>query len=122
MTRGGTRRSGAPPWSTTQRRVPAREFDPLEVIYMAAGVSPSDAQHLGAAQRKLMDLLAGGSMTIADIAHYFQLPIQQIRLLVSDLTEEGLARTRRQAPPAHEQEPTTDLLRRVIDGLKGLSA
>lgn len=84
-------------------------FDQLTILTRCGDYVPSglDASHL-----RLVDVLAGGTLTVADAAACLQLPIFVIRVLVGDLVDAGAVR----AVPAAEL-PDVEILERVLSGL-----
>ncbi|MFI6986321.1 DUF742 domain-containing protein [Embleya sp. NPDC050154] len=66
-----------------------------------------DSPHL-----RLLEVLAGGTLTIADAAAFLRLPVFVIRVLVGDLVDLGVVQA---VPPA--DLPDVDLLERVLNGL-----
>ena len=73
------------------------------------GLSPEHRRILGLCQRQA---------TVADIASDMALPVGVVRVLIADLIQQGrISVVPRQ--PAGEQ-PSTDLLKEVLHGLRGL--
>jgi hypothetical protein len=71
--------------------------------------------HLDPEKHSLLDLCAGGLLSVAEIAGHMKLPIGIIKVLLSDLSSDGYLVTRAPAPPAQLVDVT--LLQEVLDGL-----
>ncbi|MFD9717385.1 DUF742 domain-containing protein [Streptomyces sp. NPDC059076] len=73
---------------------------------------------LTAAQRSLLEVLDGGSLTVVETAALLELPVSAVRVLAAQLIDRGLVASR--PPIPHAAKPRPDLLERVADGLRAL--
>lgn len=106
------------PYAVTRGRTRPRtgQFD-LITIVVATGVRPPDTVWIGPEQRHMLQLCQR-PVTIADIASDLELPLGVVRVLLSDLTDQGLVRVLSAPPP--RQAPDVNVLRKVLNGLKSL--
>ncbi len=95
-------------------RVPDQQLDLLATV-IAAG--PSDASELTPEQSRILDACRT-PVSVAEVASEVDLPLTVVRILLSDLREQGLVRVRQ--PAREAQMPAPSLLREVIQGLKAL--
>ena len=72
--------------------------------------------HLDPEKHSLLDLCAGGLLSVAEIAGYLKLPIGIIKVLLSDLSSEGYLVVRAPVPPA--QLVDVSVLEEVLNGLQ----
>ncbi|WP_425608751.1 DUF742 domain-containing protein [Streptomyces albipurpureus] len=73
---------------------------------------------LAAAQRSLLEILDGGSLTVVETAALLELPVSAVRVLAAQLIDRGLVSAR--GPIPYAAKPRPDLLERVADGLRAL--
>jgi hypothetical protein len=77
------------------------------------------AQHgrvLAPESRRVLDLCSGGYLSVAEVAAHAGLPLGVIRILLAELTENGLITARAPIPAA--QRTDEKLLQDVLSGLK----
>ncbi|MEE1803430.1 DUF742 domain-containing protein [Streptomyces sp. NPDC101062] len=74
------------------------------------------AGHLDPEKRDLLELCAGGHLSVAEIVGHTQLPVGVVKILLSDLTQEGYLVTRAPIPPAKLVE--RHILEEVLNGLQ----
>jgi DNA-binding transcriptional ArsR family regulator len=105
-----------PFWLVRRRTSLTREiFDVISMAYAVTTAAPVNTElepeHLAVHQ------LCARPMSVADLATRLELPLAVVRVLLSDLREQGMIKTRRPRP-----EGPTDirLLRQVADGLRRL--
>jgi hypothetical protein len=72
--------------------------------------------HLDPEKSSLLDLCAGGLLSVAEISGHMSLPIGIVKVLLSDLSSDGYLVTRAPVPPAKLVDVT--LLQEVLDGLQ----
>ncbi|MFD8966851.1 DUF742 domain-containing protein [Streptomyces sp. NPDC059568] len=72
--------------------------------------------HLDPEKLRLLDLCAGGYLSVAEIAGHTSLPVGVVKILLSDLTEQGYLVTRAPIPPAKLVE--RHILEEVLNGLQ----
>ena len=106
------------PYAVTGGRTrPGNEtFDLISVI-VATGVQPADTIRLGPEQQVMLDLCQQ-PVTVADVASDLDLPLGVVRVLLSDLSDQGLVKVL-SAPPAGKVTDI-DVLRNVLHGLRAL--
>ena len=90
-------------------------FGLIDVV-VATGDRPSDHFRLGPEHRRILGVCRR-PVPIVDLASEIDLPIGVVRVLLGDLTGEGLLRV-----ASSQQQPVPDhsLLRMVLDGLESL--
>jgi hypothetical protein len=117
MTPGHRGRRLVPSYLATDGRArPTRNtLDPLTVINAADTRTP---EGLEPPQRRLMHLLSGGALSLAEAAAYLQLPISVTKVLVSDLVDAGRLIARAPIPAAQKHD--RQLLERVLSGLRAI--
>ena len=72
-----------------------------------------------ALERKRIVALCSSPLSVAEISAHLQVPLGVVRVLVGDMSDEGLLDTLR--PRAtHDDRPDIKLLERVLDGLQAL--
>lgn len=105
------------PYAVTRGRTRARtgQFDLISVV-VATGVQPADTVWLGPEQQHLLDLCRR-PVTIADVASDIDLPLGVVRVLLSDLNDQGLVMV---SAPQLREVPDMHVMRRVLNGLKAL--
>lgn len=136
MTPTGDRRLVPPYVWTTGRTRPSRNvLDRLTVLRAATdrvppGVSPAGRQVLA-------HVLAHGALPLVELAARLSLPVSFVKVLASDLFDQGWLVVRAPAPPGERdrerpdpgrpnrerpdgERPDEELLARVIDGLRAL--
>lgn len=100
---------------TNGRQLPGGgRFDLMTLVTAAPG-GPRPGQ-LAPEKRRLLDLCEGGYLTVAEIAGYLGLPLGVVRVLLSDLAEDGHLLTRAPVPPARLTD--VQVLQEVLDGLQ----
>lgn len=106
------------PYAVTRGRTrPGNEaFDLISVI-VVTGVHPAETIRLGPEQKVMLDLCQR-PVTVADVASDLDLPLGVVRVLLSDLSDQGLVKVL-SAPPAG-QVTDADVLRNVLHGLRAL--
>ncbi|MDT0306363.1 DUF742 domain-containing protein [Streptomyces sp. DSM 44917] len=111
-----------PPYVWTGGRThPTRNvLDRLTVLRSAVDEVPGD---LTPAQQRVLEILLDGALPLAEVAAHLSLPVSFVKVLASDLLDEGLLHARAPAPaftPGRAWRPDKKLLERVIDGLRAL--
>lgn len=66
--------------------------------------------------RAVMDLVADGYLSVAEVAAYTHLPLGVVRILLAQMEESGLLLVRQPVPRAERTD--RELLSAVLDGLK----
>lgn len=91
----------------------------LIAVIAAAGPVPGPAElaKLNPEHRKLLGLCRT-PVTVADAAADIGLPLGVVRVLLSDLIQQGMITVLPR--PAARQQASTDLLKEVLDGLRSL--
>ncbi|GAB2836000.1 DUF742 domain-containing protein [Streptomyces sp. NPDC054796] len=90
------------------------QFSLITLVTISGDQEPPKV--LSPEKRKLWDLCAGGFLSVAEIAGHMELPIGIVRLLLSDLAEQGHLLTRAAPPPA--QFVDRQILQEVLYGLQ----
>ncbi|MDG9702606.1 DUF742 domain-containing protein [Streptomyces sp. DH37] len=100
---------------TGGREIPSeREFSVTTLI--TAADDASDKWVTSPESRSVLELCAGGYLSVVEIAGYLNLPLGIVRGLLAELAENGLILTRAPVPSA-ERVPR-QLLEDVLDGLR----
>ncbi|MGK5530825.1 DUF742 domain-containing protein [Streptomyces sp. URMC 129] len=100
---------------TNGRGLPDRNrFDLITLVTASAGDKRTD--RLDPEKRSLVTLCQGGYLSVAEIAGHLRLPIGIVKVLLSDLAEDGYILTRTPVPPA--QLADVQVLQEVLDGLQ----
>ncbi|MFB7272467.1 DUF742 domain-containing protein [Streptomyces sp. NPDC056244] len=86
------------------------------ITLVTAAVDGPRTGHLDPEKLRLLDLCAGGYLSVAEIAGHTNLPVGVVKILLSDLTEEGFLMTRAPVPPAKLVE--RHILEEVLNGLQ----
>ncbi len=109
------------PYALTAGRTSPSAGPVLDLITLvAASGGPPSARALEglAPEHQQILRLCAEAITLADIASAIALPVGVARILVGDLMEAGLVEIYQRAPGP--EQPSTDLLREVLDGLRAL--
>jgi hypothetical protein len=106
------------PYAVTRGRTRPgnEEFDLISVVF-ATGVQPAGTVWLGPEQQYMLNMCQR-PVTVADVASDVDLPLGVVRVLLSDLSEQGLVKVLSTPPPG--QPTDASVLRNVLDGLKAL--
>jgi hypothetical protein len=106
------------PYALTRGRTRPRgeAFDLIDVV-AATGTPLADMPWLGPEHRRIL-AMCRRPVVVADVASDIDLPLAVVRVLLSDLHQEGLITVLRPASDG----PISDLtvMRNVLDGLKAL--
>jgi Protein of unknown function (DUF742) len=92
-------------------------LDLVAVVIAAAPGGPGDPDGLGPEHRRILELCQR-PVTVADLAAGTTLPVGVVRVLLADLIGQG----RVTVPPNQtvDGQPSTDLLKEVLHGLRAL--
>jgi hypothetical protein len=94
-----------------------RQLDRLSQLHNPDGRVPPT---LRPEERRLLELLRPGPLTLAEAAAHLRLPVSVVRVLVADLTAAGHLLSRPPVPAG--QPPARALLEKVLDGLRSLKS
>jgi len=104
--------------ATTGRTRPTRNtLDRLTVLH---GPAAPSTDGLRPEQRRLLELLQPGALSLAEAAAYVRLPVSVVKVLVADLVDVGLLMARAPVPDA--ELPERQILEKVLDGLRTLKS
>jgi hypothetical protein len=92
-------------------------LDLVSVVVAARAQDGEDRAGLGPEHRQILDL-ARQPLTVADLASDTGLPLGVVRVLLADLLVQGRVNLMAQRPA--DQQPSVDLLREVLHGLRAL--
>lgn len=117
MTAGRGGRRLVPSYLATEGRArPSRNtLDPLTLINAAATGIP---EALDPPQRRLLELLAGGALSLSEAAAYLGLPVSVTKVVVSDLVDAGHLIARAPVPAAQKHD--RQILERLLSGLRAI--
>ncbi|MEV7992077.1 DUF742 domain-containing protein [Streptomyces sp. NPDC086077] len=98
------------------RSLPAEhEYEHTTLVTAQEGASAA-ARTLSPEARTVMDLIADGFLSVAEVSGYTRLPLGIVRILLAQMAEDGLILVRNPAPRAERVD--RELLTAVLDGLK----
>ncbi|MFE7271892.1 DUF742 domain-containing protein [Streptomyces sp. NPDC057623] len=98
------------------RALPAdHEYEHTTLVTAQEGTEAT-ARTLSPEARAVMDLIAEGFLSVAEISGYTRLPLGIVRILLAQMAEDGLLYVRNPAPRAERVD--RELLTAVLDGLK----
>lgn len=95
---------------------PARVHTSLDRLTVLSATADDVPQGLSPPQHRMVLLVSGGALTLANAAAHLNLPVSVVRLVVSQLLENGHIAAR--APIPKVQLANQDVLERVLDGLQ----
>lgn len=113
----GTGRLRVRPYAITGGRTRSTTDIPLETIVVTTDKGRDLAARLTMERAKIVEMCAD-PLSVAEISAYLHVPLGVARVLVGDMTEEGLVDFNR-ARSAGDR-PDLKLLERVLDGLQAL--
>lgn len=104
--------------ATTGRARPSRNtLDRLTVLH---GATDAGGEGLRPEQRRLLELLQPGALSLAETAAHLRLPVSVVKVLVADLVDAGRLLAR--APVPDTELPEREILEKVLDGLRTLKS
>ncbi|GGT04790.1 DUF742 domain-containing protein [Streptomyces chromofuscus] len=97
------------------RALPAdHEYEHTTLVTAQEGVSAA-GRTLSPEARTVLDLIADGFLSVAEVSGYTRLPLGIVRILLAQLAEDGLIFVRNPVPRAERVD--RELLSAVLDGL-----
>jgi Protein of unknown function (DUF742) len=109
------------PYAVTGGRTEPADGEVLDLITIVVeagrGSGESDPIDFSPEHRRIVSLCRNPA-TVADVASDTALPLGVVRVLLADLIQSGRIKVLRQRPTG--QQPSTDLLREVLHGLRAL--
>lgn len=115
---GFGRRLRVRPYALTGGRTRSGADLPFETLVKVSKLGQSATPRLALERKKIAQMCAS-AISIAEISAHLAVPIGVARVLVGDMTEEGLLTTYKPDTSAGER-PSIQLLERVLDGLQAL--
>lgn len=91
------------------------EYGHTTLVTAREGTSAA-ARTLSPEARAVMDLIADGFLSVAEVSGYTRLPLGIVRILLAQMAEDGLIVVRNPVP--RDQRVDRELLTAVLDGLK----
>ncbi|MEU4173238.1 DUF742 domain-containing protein [Streptomyces sp. NPDC026665] len=101
---------------TGGQKLPADHKYEHTTLVTADESAPSSAPVLPPESRKVLDLIADGFLSVAEVSGYTHLPLGIVRILLAQLEESGLILVRKPVPRAERID--RELLGAVLDGLR----
>ncbi|MET7824865.1 MULTISPECIES: DUF742 domain-containing protein [unclassified Streptomyces] len=101
---------------TGGRELPADHEYEHTTLVTAHEDAPGAAPVLSPEARKVLDLVADGFLSVAEVSGHTHLPIGIVRILLAQLEENGLILVRKPVPRAERVD--RELLSAVLDGLR----
>jgi hypothetical protein len=100
---------------TNGRALPAdHEYEHTTLVTAQGGTSAA-ARTLPPEAREVMELVADGFLSVAEVSGHTHLPLGIVRILLAQMEEDGLILVRKPIP--HAERPDRELLSAVLDGL-----
>jgi hypothetical protein len=90
----------------------------LITLVVARSAHESDPGHLEPEAAQILDLCQHRAMAMAEIAALLDLPVSVVKVLCGDLLDASLILV--QSPPGRENQPSVELIERVMDGIRQL--
>jgi signal recognition particle receptor subunit beta len=103
------------PYAVTGGRTTPRQQLALEALVCSTGYEPRDLSVLSSECRAILRFCVDWR-SVAEISAVLQLPVGVVRVLVADMSTDGVLRVHQ---PDLEEGPGRDVLARVLDGLRG---
>lgn len=113
----GTGRLRVRPYAITGGRTRSNTDIPLETIIVTTSKGEAAAARLTMERARIAEMCRD-PLSVAEISAYLHVPLGVARVLVGDMTEEGLVEFNRPRPAG--ERPDLKLLERVLDGLQAL--
>ncbi|RBM21363.1 MULTISPECIES: DUF742 domain-containing protein [Streptomyces] len=104
-------------WTGGRTRPTRNVLDRLTVLRAAVETIPAD---VSPAEQRVLEILGDGALPLAEVAAHLSLPVSFVKVLASDLVDQGLLIVRAPAALILDEQPDTQLLERVIRGLRAL--
>ncbi|TDC79969.1 DUF742 domain-containing protein [Streptomyces hainanensis] len=104
-------------WTGGRTRPSRNVLDRLTVLRAATDQVPAS---LSPAGRRVLEILLDGALPLAEVAAHLSLPVSFVKVVVSDLFDEGWLIVRAPTPAQDDRMPDQQLLERVIRGLRAL--
>jgi len=101
---------------TGGRDLPAENQFALITLVTTAADQRQRPTRLSPEEQELLEMCAGGYLSVAELAGHMHLPLGVLRVLLSSLAEGGYLITRAPVPQARLVDK--ELLQEVLDGLK----
>jgi hypothetical protein len=95
---------------------PDHEYEHTTLVTAAAEDGPVAARTLSPETGQVMDLVANGFLSVAEVAGHTHLPLGIVRILLAQLEEDSLILVRRPIPRAESVD--RELVSAVLEGLK----
>lgn len=105
------------PYAITGGRTRSNTDIPLETIIVTTKEGDAAKGRLTMERAKIVEM-CHEPLSVAEISAYLHVPLGVARVLVGDMTEEGLVEFNRPRPAG--ERPDLKLLERVLDGLQAL--
>lgn len=94
---------------------PSHEYERTTLV-SAKQDAVAEARTLSPEAREVMNLVADGFLSVAEVAGHTRLPLGVVRILLAELADGDLVLARKPVPPAEQADK--ELLSAVLDGLK----
>jgi hypothetical protein len=91
---------------------------PIEALVSATQRRPAGV--ITGERAGIMKLIAGQYLSIAELSAHLKLPVGVARVLVADLSDEGLVSVAGNEPAQHTPAATLRILESVLDGISAL--
>jgi hypothetical protein len=103
----------------TQGRTRSNADLPIETLVKVTPTGTAAVPRLQLERKKIVGL-CGAPLSIAEISAHLSIPLGVARVLVGDMTEEGLLTSYKPQHAKTGERPDLKLLERVLDGLQAL--
>ncbi len=113
----GSGRLRVRPYAITGGRTRSNLDIPLETIIITTPKGEESMDRLKMERARIAEMCRE-PLSVAEVSAYLHVPLGVARVLVGDMTEEGLVEFSRPRPA--DERPDLKLLERVLDGLQAL--
>lgn len=90
----------------------------LITLIAARSAHGFDHDHLEPESTQILELCRNRAVAIAELAAHLDLPVSVVKILCGDLLNASLILV--QAPPGQEDQPSVELIERVMHGIRRL--
>jgi hypothetical protein len=104
-------------WTGGRTRPSRNVLDRLTVLRSVIEEVPAEVSPAG---QRVLEILKEGALPLAEVAAHLSLPVSFVKVLASDLFDQGLLCLRAPTPVPRGGQPDPRLLERVIRGLRAI--
>ena len=110
------------PYALTRGRTrPGRADLPLEALVRGVAGASDTADTAGTPERRrILDLAGAGILSVAELSAHLSLPLGVVRVLVGEVTDDGLVVVHSGSPTAASPATNLTVLESVLNGIHSL--